>query len=231
MVYSRSNSVPSLSSFRISLTNPGRALGQSFLLLISPKLLALSGILHFSINSFQLASLFALLVGLNLSCLIGALVWFIKIIKATRFEFIEVFFKDLFLALYFLSSSMISLLLCILLSAAPWPFGPAPHQSPSWWRPHKELFFDWSAGLSMGVFLSIQANVKPHSSQWILTKLTSSPTSFYSAPASISIPLRLFLGHLQLHSFLFYTCIFTKGQVFPTSQRLTLYLCFLMRPL
>ena len=68
-----------LSPFRMGLTNPGRALGRSCLLLISPKLLTLSGIPPFSINSFRLASLLALLVGLNLSFLIGALAWFMKI--------------------------------------------------------------------------------------------------------------------------------------------------------
>ena len=62
------------------------------------------------------------------------------------------------------------------------------------WRPHKELCFDWSADLNTGVFLSIRANVRPPSSQWIPTKLTSSPTSFYSTPASVSILLQLFLG-------------------------------------
>ena len=62
------------------------------------------------------------------------------------------------------------------------------------WRPHKELCFDWSAGMSTGVFLSIRANVRLPSSQWIPTRLTSSPTSSYSAPASVSIPLQLFLG-------------------------------------
>ena len=66
--------------------------------------------------------------------------------------------------------------------------------SPLWWRPHKELCFDWSASLNTGVFLSIKANVRPPSSRWIPTKLTSSPTSSYSAPTSISIPLQLFLG-------------------------------------
>ena len=35
------------------------------------------------------------------------------------------------------------------------------------WSPHKELCFDWSAGLSTGVFLSIRANMRPISSQWI----------------------------------------------------------------
>ena len=34
-----------------------------------------------------------------------------------------------------------------------WPFGPPPPRSPLRWRPHKELCFDWSAGLSTGVFL------------------------------------------------------------------------------
>ena len=157
------------------------------------KLLTLSGSLLFSTNLFRLASVLALLVGLNLSFLIGALLWFFKITKFVPFE---VFRKDPFLALYFsLYSLMISRLLCLLLSAALftltiWPFGPPPTRSPLRWRPHKELCFDWSAG----VFLSIRANVRPPSSQWIPTKLTSSPTSSYSAPASVSIPLQLFLG-------------------------------------
>ena len=60
-----------------------------------------SSIPPFSINSFRLASLFALLVGPNLSFLIGALAWFIKITKVVAFESVEVFRKDPFLALYF----------------------------------------------------------------------------------------------------------------------------------
>ena len=65
------------------------------------------------------ASLLALLVGLNLSFLMGALAWFIKITKVVSFESVEVFRKDLFLALYFsLVSSMIFRLLCLLPSAA-----------------------------------------------------------------------------------------------------------------
>ena len=173
-----------LSPFRMGLTNPGRALGQSCLLLISRKLSTLSGILPFSTNLFRLASLLALLVGLNLSFLIGALVWFFKITKAAPFESVEVFRKDPFLALYFsLSSSIIFRLLCLLPSAALftltiWSFGPPPPRSPLRCRTHKELCFDCSAGLSTGVFLSIRENVRPPSSQWIPTKLTSSPTSF-----------------------------------------------------
>ena len=75
-----------------------------------------------------------------------------------------------------------------------WPFGFPPPRSPLRWRPHKQLCFDWSSSLSTGVFLSIRANVRPPSSQWIPIKLTFSPTSSYSAPAFVSIPLQLFLG-------------------------------------
>ena len=132
----------------MGLTNPGRALGRSSLLLIFPKLLTVSGIPPFSINSFRLASLLALLVGLDLSFLICALVWFFNITKAVPFESVEVFRKDPFFALYFtLSSSMIFRLLCLLPSAALftltiWPFGPPHPRSPLRWRPHKELYFN-----------------------------------------------------------------------------------------
>ena len=96
------------------------------------------------------------------------------------------------------SLSMIFRLLSLLTSAALftlpiWPFGSSPPRFPLRWRPHKELCFDWSAVLSTGVFLSIRANVRPPFSRWIPTKLTSSPTSSYSAPASVSIPLQPFL--------------------------------------
>ena len=188
-----------LSPFRMGLTNSGRVLGRFCLLLISRKLLTLSGIPRFSTNSFRLASLFALLVGLHLSFLIDALVWFFKITKVVPFESVEVFRKHSFLALYFsLSSSMLFRHICLLPSAALftltiWPFGPPPPRLPLRWRPHKEFCFDWSAGLTTGVFLSIQANVRPPS-QCILTKLTSSPFCSYSAPDSVSTPLQLFLG-------------------------------------
>ena len=134
----------------MGLTNPGRALGRSCLLSISLKLLTLSGIPPFSTNSFRLASLLALLVGLNLSFLIGALLWSIKITKVVAFESVEVFRKDLFLALYFsLYSSMIFRPQCLLPSAALftltiWPFGPPPPRSLLRWRPHKERLERWS---------------------------------------------------------------------------------------
>ena len=120
-----------------------------------------------------------------------------KITKVAPLESVERFRKTLFLAVFFsLSSLMIFPPLCLLPSAALftltiWPFGPPP---PLWWRRRKELCFDWNAGLSTGVFLSIRVNVRPPSSQWIPTKLTSIPTSSYSVPASVSIPLQLFLG-------------------------------------
>ena len=126
--------------------------------------------------------------------------WSFKITKVAPFESVEVFRKDLFLALYFFPYLlMIFRLLCLLPSAALftltiWSFSPPPPRSLLRWRPHKELCFDWSAGLSTGVFLSIRANVRPPSSQWIPTRLTSSPTPSYSAPASVLIPLQLFSG-------------------------------------
>ena len=172
----------------MGLTNPGRALGRSCLLLISLKLLTLSGIPPFSINSFRLASLLALLIGLNLSFLTVMLAWFIKTTKTTSFESIELFCKDPFLALYFsLSSLMIFWPHCLLPSAALfmlmiWPFGPPPPHSPLGRMPHKELCFNWITGLSTGVFLSIQANVRPPSFQWIPTKLTPSPISSQLTP-------------------------------------------------
>ena len=116
----------------MGLTNPGWALARFSLLSISLKLSTLSGISPFSTNSFRLALLLALLVGLNLSFLMGALVWFLKITKVVPSESDEVFPKDPFLALFFsLSLSMIFWPLCLLPSAGLftltiWPFGPLP---------------------------------------------------------------------------------------------------------
>ena len=113
--------------------------------------------------------------------------------KAAPFKSVEVFCKDPFLALYFsFSSSMTFLLLCLLPSAALfmlmiWSFGPPLPRSP------QKTLIRWSADPSTSVFLSIRENVRL-CSRWIPTKLTSSPTSSYSTPASVSIPLQLFLG-------------------------------------
>ena len=89
-----------LSPFRMVLTNPGRALGRFSLLSISPKLSTLSGTPPFSTNWFRLAFLLALLVGLYLSFLIGALA-LIKITKVVLFKCDEVSHKNLFLACTF----------------------------------------------------------------------------------------------------------------------------------
>ena len=70
----------------MSLANPGRVFRRSSLLLISRKLLTLPGIPPFSTNSFRLVCLLALLVGLNLSFLTGALAWFFKITKSRSFR-------------------------------------------------------------------------------------------------------------------------------------------------
>ena len=129
--------------------------------------------------------------------------------------------------MYFsLSSLMIFLFLYLLTSAALftltiWPFGPPPPWSPLRWRPHKELCYDWSAGLSTGVFLSIRANVRPPSFQRIPNKLTSSPTSFYSAPTSVSIPLQSFLGlHSTALSFFYKHVSSLKAKFFPRLKAL-----------
>ena len=118
------------------------------------------------------------------------------------------------------------------LYATIWPFSPPPSRFPVRWRPHKELCFDWSADLSTGVFLLIRANVRSLSSQWIPTRLTSSPTSSYSAPASVLIQLQLFLG-VTFDRTVFFSnhASSLKPKFFASYQDLTLYLCFLMEPL
>ena len=66
--------------------------------------------------------------------------------------------------------------------------------------------------------------MRPLFSQWITTKLTSSPTFSYSTLISVSTPLQLFLGSPS-------TAIFADGQIFPLSRSLSLYFCFLLGPL
>ena len=141
--------------------------------------------------------------------------WFIKITKVIPFE---VFYKDLFLALYFsLSSSMIFRLLRLLLSATLftltiWPFGSPYPRFPLWWRPHQELCFNWSAGLSTGVFLSIQVNVRSLSSQWIPTKPTSSYSRLRFNPTPAFLVLTFdrtlfFSKHVSLLKAKFFPCL------------------------
>ena len=75
-----------LSPIWMGLTNPSLALERFLLRSTSLRPLTLSGISPFSTNLFWLASLLALLVGLNLSFLIGMPVWFIKITKVAPFN-------------------------------------------------------------------------------------------------------------------------------------------------
>ena len=100
---------------------------------------------------------------------------------------VEVFRKDPFLALFFsLSSLMIIQPLCLLPSAALYADNLAIWSSvPTAVEATQGALFRLKRCLSTGVFLSIRANVRPP--QWIPTKLISSPTSSYSAPASVLI--------------------------------------------
>ena len=102
--------------------------------------------------------------------------WFFKITKVVVFESVDVFRKDLFLALYFSPySSMIFQPVCLLPSAVLftltiWPFGPLLPRSPLRWRPHKELWSKyWCLPLNPSKceasFLSVdphQANLQPN---------------------------------------------------------------------
>ena len=94
-----------LSPLQMCLTKPSQAFGLFSLLSTSPKLSTLSGTPPFSTNIFRLEFLFALLVGFNLSFLIGVLAWIFNITKVASFESVEMFRENPFSALYF--SSMI----------------------------------------------------------------------------------------------------------------------------
>ena len=104
-----------LSSFRMGLAKPSRALVRFLLRLTSLMLLTLCGIPLFSTNLFWLAFHVALFAGINLAFLIGALAWLFKITKVVPFE---MFRKDPFLALHFSLFSLITFLLHCLLTSA-----------------------------------------------------------------------------------------------------------------
>ena len=163
----------------------------------------------FSTNSFQLASLFALLVGLNLFVLIGALAWFFKITKVAPFESVEVFCKDPFLALYFsLFSSINSLLLCFFRQLL----------SLCWRSGHLVLLplglhcvggytkssVSTEALVWVLVFSSQSKQMIKPPSQWIPTKLIFSPTSYIlQLPPPFQSHSNISWGHLRPHSFFF----------------------------
>ena len=76
------------------LINPGQALRRFYYDRLLARLLTLYGTLRFFMNSFLLASLLSLLVGLNLSFLIGGFAWFFKIKKTSPFESVEMYRKE-----------------------------------------------------------------------------------------------------------------------------------------
>ena len=182
----------------MGLTNPGRALGRSCLLSISPKLLTLSGIPPFSTNLFQLASVLALLVGLNLSFVIGALAWFFKITKIATFESVEVLRKDPFLALFslYISDVLVSLLFSVSCSlyADDLAIGSPPKFSTAVGATQRALIRlecwvkYWCLPLNPSKCEASFFSVDPHQAI-----LISNLTSSYLTPAFILIPLQLFL--------------------------------------
>ena len=158
-----------------------------------------------------------------------SLVWFIKITKVVSFVSVKVFHKDLFLALYFslfIHDLLFSFVSCSLYAddLAIWsssPLVPSAVEATQGALFRLEHWSDyWCPPLNPSkceAFFSVdpqQANLL----------LLSSHLHFNLTPT-------FFLGHLQLHSFVFKTCIFAKGQVFPMSQGFMLYLCFFMGPL
>ena len=136
--------------------------------------------------------------------------WFIKIRKVVPFESVEVFCNDPFLASLFINdlpASLPSSVSCSFYAddLAIWFFSPLV---PTAVEATQGAMFQLECWLSTGVFLSIRENVRPPSSQWIPTKLTSSPTSSYSAPVSVSTQAQLFLGSPSIALFPFLNMFF-----------------------
>ena len=186
----------------MGLTNPCRAPGRYLLPLISLKLLTLSDIPRISINSFRLASLLALLVGLNLSFLISVMAWFFKITKIVPFESIEALCKDSFLALHFSHSFFINDLPAFLLFSVSCylyaddvtilsssPSVPTTVEATQGALFRLERWSEyWCLPLNQSTCEASFFSVDPHQANLQLNFL------FYSIFASISISLQLFLG-------------------------------------
>ena len=179
----------------MGLTNLSPALGRFLLLSVSPKLTTQSRFRPFPQTYFSWPP--SLLCSLDsiFSFIIGALAWFFQITFSPLRRFARICswlctflsfhqqsscFSAFFRQLFSLCWRFCHLVLLTLSSCSCWQ--------------HKQLWFDWSAGLSTGIFLSTRANVRLLFSKWIPTKLTSSSTSSYSTHPSASIPLQLSLG-------------------------------------
>ena len=154
----------------MGLTNPGRALGRSSLLLIFLKLLTLSGALSLfhKLISAGLPPCFARWTQSSLSDRRACVVYQNHKSRSFRVHrsvpqksvlgpvLFSLFINDS-------PASLLSSVNCSLYAddLAIWSSFLQPLLRR---RLPKELCFDWSAGLSTGVFLSIRANVRPPSS-------------------------------------------------------------------
>ena len=221
----------------MGLTNPGRALARFCVLSYSLKLLTLCGITLFSTNLFRLASLLALLVGLNLSFLIGALVWFIKITKVVPFESVEVFCMNpfwpcsSFLFINDLPASLPSSVSCSLYAddLVIWSSSPLVQTAVEAIQGALLRLERWSEYWCLPLnpikceasFFSVdphQANLQPN------LLLLGSRLRFNLTPTFLGVTLGRTLSFSKHVSSL-------MAKLFPTSPGLTLYVCFLMGPI
>ena len=188
-----------LSPFRMGLTNPGRALGRSCLLSISLKLLTLSGIrpLFHKLISAGLPPCFARWTQSFLSDRRACVVFQNHKSRSFRVRrgvpqgsvlgpvLFSLFINDLPASLpSSVSSSLYADNLAIRSSS---PLVPTAVEAT------QVALFRLERWSEFWCFPLNRSKCEHSSSQWIPTKLTSSPTSSYSAPASVSTQLQLLL--------------------------------------
>ena len=163
----------------------------------------------FSTNLFRLASILALLVELDLSFLIGALAWFIKITKVVTFKSVEGFRKDPFLALYFslffindLLASLPSSVSCSryahdLAIRSSCPSVPTTMEATQGALIRLERWSEyWCLPLNPSKSKVSFFSVDPHQAG------LQPPTLLIQLPSSFQSHSNFFWGHLQPHSFL-----------------------------
>ena len=188
-------------------------------------------VLFYKLISAGLPLCFALLVGFNLFFLTGALAWYQS--HKSRFFRVrpgvaqETILGPLLFSHFIndLAASLPSSISCSLYAGnlAVWSSSPsvptAVGTSQGALFRLERWFKYWCLILNPSKFKAFFFSVDPHQAnlQPNLLLLNS------------RLRFNLFWSHLRPHSFLFETCIFAEGQVFPLFQVLTLYLCFLMR--